>query len=239
MARVVPVSNSRLDANESKYASSYPLFTTSVMSYKNLVWQGGLLVGLISASFPSVYHLNFIMPSIHWPFPCATKALLSFGILEESICLLNHLKSSSLCTLSNSGMMCNARSTLWRSHLNEMARLSSSSLESIQVERMPINAKSAKESSRQMPGCPRGSTPSSGRGRSRILFLVGDSGGVGSGPGQMSFRSGPEVVMVWEGAAAIDRVRYSRACPIGAGELAPLSWRVSRLHFILTPIEAC
>ena len=104
---------------------------------------------------------------------------------------------------------------------------------------MPINVKSAKESSWWMPGCPRGSTPSSGRGKSRILFLVGDSGGVGSGPGWMSFRSGPEVVIVWDGAAAIDRVRFSRTCPIGAGELTPLSWRASHLRFILTPIEAC
>ena len=120
-----------------------------------------------------------------------------------------------------------------------MARLSSSSLESIQVERLPINAKSAKESSQQMPGCPRGLTPSSGRGKSRILFLVGDSGGVVLGPSRMSFRSGPEVVMVREGAAAIDWVRFSRTCPIGAGELAPLSWIAAHLHFILTPIEAC
>ena len=71
------------------------------------------------------------------------------------------------------------------------------------------------------------------------MFLVGDSGGVVLGPSQMSFRSGPEVVMLWEGAAAIDWVRFSRTCPIGAGELAPLSWRASCMCFILTPIEAC
>ena len=90
-----------------------------------------------------------------------------------------------------------------------------------------------------MLGCPRGSTPSSGRGKSRILFLVGDSGSVIPGPGRMSFRSGPKVVMVLKGADSIDWVRFSRICPSGAGEPTSLSRRASCLRFILTAIEGC
>ena len=90
-----------------------------------------------------------------------------------------------------------------------------------------------------MLGCPRQSTPSSGTGKSRILLLEGDSGGVILEPSQMSFRSGPEVVMVLEVAASINWGRLSRICPIGAGEPSSLSCRASHLHFILTPMEGC